>query len=66
MSESNVKGEGHQGRKISHCTAIAPPPAAMEWNTLAANDVTAAADGTIPSLSGGGGVISAACVRFVW
>jgi len=61
MSRSKVKGQGHQRQRTR--AALSSPPAATEWNTLAVNDVTAAADGTIPLLPG---VISAACVRFMF
>ena len=57
MSRSKVKGKGHQGQK-TRC-ALPSPPAATEWNTLAANNVTQQQTGPFRRC----GVISAACVR---
>jgi len=59
---SKVKVTRNKKRAV-HALRSPPPPAATEWNALAANNGHAAADGTIPSMPG---VISAACVRFMF
>jgi len=60
MSRSKVKGQDHQGQDAL-CTPITPNSERMEHACCKYRH--AAADGTIPSLPG---VISAACVRFVF
>jgi len=52
MSRSKVKGQGQQGQK-TRCALTTPPPLSTEWNALATNNVTHAADATIPSLPRG-------------
>jgi len=58
MSRSTVKGQGHQGQKNALCT-----PAACERYALAANNVTQQRTGPFRRCRG---VISAACVRFMF
>ena len=60
----NVKGQRSRSPGTKTCCALPSPPAATEWNALAANNVTQHQTG--PFRRCGGGVISAACVRFVF
>ena len=48
MSSSKIKGQGHQGQKTRSALTTSPA-SSTEWNALAANNVTQAADATIPS-----------------